>query len=95
MKSEKIQFCDVMSLDFVEKKQFDPVYYEIFGFDWSIIQLDLSDTVYLDWSKETQLCELIEIDSLYHGNIIKREPVRDLNQLKEIIKLFLKKRRVN
>ena len=91
MKQEKIKYCDIMSLNFTEDTQNDSTYFAEYGFDYAIIELDLTKKIYLSWEKETQLCKLVRIDSPEDCNIKKTKEVRNLEHLKEIIDFFTDK----
>jgi len=92
MKQEKIKYSDIMSLGFTEDIQNDSTYFSEFGFDYAIIERKLTKKIYLDWEKETQLCELVRMDHPDTCNIKKKKKVRDLEHLKEIIDFFTDKK---
>lgn len=88
MKQEKIKYSEVIALGFNEDVQSDKVYFDIYGFNYCIITKDLTDNIYLDWAKETQLCEMIRIDNTEDCNIKARLPIRNLKHLEEIVNFF-------
>lgn len=84
----KIKYSEVMALGFKEEILEDNNYFKEFGFKYSIIKLDLTKKIYLDWVKETQLCELIRIDNQKEMNIKARMNINGLKHLKEIVTFF-------
>ena len=89
MKNPQIKYKDIMSLGFTEDRTpCDQVYYNEYGFKYRIYQLQLTDTIYLDWQKETRLCKLVRIDHPDKGNIRGVIDIEDLNHLKQIVKFF-------
>ena len=85
---EKINYSDIMALGFTEEEQSDDVYFRQYGYPWCIITFNLTKKIYIDWAKETQLCEIIRLDSPKTCNVMSRMPIRNLNHLKEIINFF-------
>ena len=88
MEQEKINYDEIMALDFKEEIQNDKIYFAKNGYDYTIITKKLTKKIYLDWDKETKLCELIRIDSPKKCNIKSKMPIMNLNHLKEIINFF-------
>lgn len=88
MEQEKIKYGDIMSFGFTETKEDDPIYFDDYGFNYCIVQLDLTNEIYLDWAKETQLCELVRIDNKEDCNVKNKVKVKNLKQLKEIVDFF-------
>lgn len=84
---EKIRYVDIMELGFTEEIINDKVFFDEYGYDYSVIQLNLTKKIYLDWEKETQLCSIIRQDK--HQNIKKEAPIKNLNHLKEVVDFFL------
>lgn len=91
MKQERIKYKDIMSLGFKEEKQSDSVYFDEYGFDWCIIEKKLTSKIYLNWKKETQFCEIIRLGKGKDASIMRRKPVKNLAQLKEIVDFFCDK----
>jgi len=85
---KKIKYSDVMSLGFKEQENADESYFNEYGYPYCIITKDLTKKIYLDWAKETQLCELVRMDSPKTCNIKKRVQIKSLKQLKEIVEFF-------
>jgi hypothetical protein len=86
MENYKIKYKDIIDLGFTESVEFDPVYFDQYGFDYSIISLKLTKKLYLDWEKETQLCLLLRIDK--HESIRAKKIIKGLEELKELIEFF-------
>ena len=91
MKQEKIKYHIIIDLGFTEEIVKDETYFKQFGYDYCIINFNLTDKIYLEWTKETQLCELIRVDDPKKGNILKRIPVNNIEELKYIIDFFTDK----
>jgi len=88
MEQEKIRYSDVMDLGFKEEIGNDSTYFKKYGFDYAIITKYLTKKIYLDWAKETQLCEMVRIDSPKNCNIKAKLPIRNLEHLKEVVNFF-------
>ena len=95
MNQEKIHYSDIIALGFEQEESHDPIYFEQYGFDYVIITLKLTKRIYIDWAKETQLAEMVRIDSPKKGNIKNRLPIRNLEHLKELVNFFLDKKTTN
>lgn len=91
MKQEKIHYRDIMDLGFNEEICSDSVFFDEFGFDYTIITFKITNKVYLDWDKVTQLCELVRIDSPKTCNIKKKMKIMNLNELKKVLEFFSNK----
>lgn len=81
-----ITYRDVMNLGFNEQIINDNVFFDQYGFDYSIITLKLSKYKYIEWEKETRKAKIVKVDK--DESILKAIPVRDLEHLKEIIEIF-------
>ena len=88
MEQEKFMYSGIMSLGFKEQLVSDKAYFDQYGYEYSMITKYLTKKIYLDWVKETQLCELIRIDNDEEMNIKGRLPIRDIDHLNEIIDFF-------
>jgi len=86
MKQEQITYRGIINLGFTEEYCKDDVYFDHFGFEYVIIEKQLTKKIYLSWAKETRLCEIVRVDK--KGDIKKRMPVKNLEQLKIIINFF-------
>lgn len=95
MKQEKIDYSDIMALGFTEEIGSDSVYYNTYGYEYSIINKDLTKKIYLDWEKETRLCKMVRIDSPKTCNIMSELPIMNLQHLKDIINFFSDKKEQN
>jgi hypothetical protein len=85
---ERIDYSDIMSLGFYEEYSHDTVYYNQFGFEYSVINKNLTPLIYLDWAKETQLCQIVRINNEQDANIVRRMPIKNLQHLKILIEFF-------
>jgi len=89
MKHEQINYKDIMDFGFTEDYQSDSVYEAQYGFPYSIITLNLTKRIYLDWDKETRLCWIYRIDK--EGYIQAKRPIYNLEQLSDTVSFFLEK----
>lgn len=88
MEQEKINYDEIMALGFTEEISEDKSYYAEHGFEYAIINKNLTKKIYLDWEKETKLCEMVRLDSPKTGNIKARLPIKNLQHLKDLINFF-------
>jgi hypothetical protein len=88
MEQEKINYDEIMALDFTEEISEDSSYYAEHGYQYAIITKDLTKKIYLDWTKETKLCEMVRLDKAKCGNIKARMPIMNLDHLKDMINFF-------
>ena len=83
---EQINYSDIIELGFEEEIiSSDKVYFKTHGYEYSIITLNLTGKIYLDWKKETKLCELIRMNSKKKCDIMARMPIMNYSHLSEII----------
>ena len=83
---EEIYYRDIMNLGFHEEFCSDDVYFDEYGYQYTIITKNLTKKIYIDWDKPTRKCKLVRIDKDH--NIKAELPIRDLDYLKEIINFF-------
>ena len=89
MKHERINYKDIMECGFTDDPQHDSVYEAQYGFPYSIVTLNLTKKIYLQWDKETGLCWIYRTDK--DGWIQAKRPVLDLDNLKALVSFFLEK----
>lgn len=89
---EKIKYSDIMALGFEEEEYSDMVFFKEFGYAPSIVTLNLTKKIYIDWDKPTQLCEIVRIDNTDTCDIMKRMPIKDLSHLREMVDFFSDKK---
>lgn len=82
----EINYKTIMDLGFEEEFCSDSVYFDEYGFEYSIISLKLAKHIYLEWSKESRTCEIMRIDKDY--NVIRRKKISGEKELKEIVDFF-------
>ena len=85
---KEIDYIDVINLGFKEEEIHDGVYFDKYGYGYSIINLELTDRIFIYWTKTDRTCELVRIKDPETGNIEKRIPIRDFEHLNEIIEIF-------
>ncbi|MEK0369717.1 MAG: hypothetical protein QQN55_00980 [Nitrosopumilus sp.] len=95
MQQEKINYDEIMSLGFAEEITEDSSYYTEHGFNYAIITKNLTKKIYLYWTKETKLCEMVRIDSPKTCNIKSRMPIINLKHLKDLINFYSDKEEQN
>lgn len=88
MEQEQIPYKEIIRLGFDIETDTDKVYFDEYGFDYYIINKHLTKKIYLDWAKETRLCEMIRLDNTRDNNIMARMPIKNLEHLEEIIDFF-------
>lgn len=86
--NNKIEYCEIIALGFNIEECNDSVYFNQYGFQYCIITLPLTKTIYIEWAKETQLAEIVVLKSKKSGDIIKSIPIRNLQHLKDVIECF-------
>lgn len=86
--AERVRFNDIKDLGFKATECYDRIYLEEYGFEYIIYTLDLTNKIYVDWARETGLCELIRIDSPKECNIKKRVVIENIDHLKRIIDFY-------
>ena len=92
MKQERINYKDVIDLGFRVEECTDQVYFDQYGFEYCIIELQLTPTIYIDWEKEIGMCKMVRVDNADDCNIVKDLPIMNLNHLKELIDFFSDKK---
>lgn len=86
---EQINYSDIIELGFEEKIiDTDKAYFKTHGYSCSIITLKLTGKIYLDWEKDTKLCELIRMNNKKDCDIKARMPVMNYGHLREIISFY-------
>lgn len=91
MTQEKIKYRTIMDLGFTEELINDNVFFDVFGFQYSIITLELTKKIYLDWEKETQLCKLVRVDNTREHNIVGKLPMENIEHVKTMIDFYTNK----
>jgi hypothetical protein len=91
MKQEKIYYSEIMNLGFTEEIVKDDIYFDMYGFDYSIIQKKLTPKIWIKWAKETQLCKMYRVGKKSDVEIVARMKINNLQELKEVINFFTTK----
>lgn len=84
---KRINYSDVMELGFTEDIVPDAVYEAHYGFPYSIITLDLTKKIYIEWHKETGLAEIVRTNK--NHEIQATRPVWNLEHLTDLVNFFL------
>lgn len=84
-----MEYSEIINLGFKEEIVNDKVYFNQFGFDYAIITLQLTKSIYLDWSKDSQICKIVRTDKLH--NILSQKQIKSFDDLKAIIYFFIDK----
>lgn len=87
MRQERIYYSDVIDLGFKEDKINDGVFYDQYGFEYSIVVKYLTDEIFLDWDKVTGFCEMVRVKN-EGEKILGRMPIKDLTHLEKMIAFF-------
>ena len=85
---EQISYKHIMQLGFTETEVNDPVYFDQHGYKYAIIEKKITKNVFIQWHKDSRLCEMYRIDSPKTGNIMKRRPIQTFDELKDIINFY-------
>jgi phage anti-repressor protein len=91
MKQEKIYYSEIMKLGFTEEIVKDGIYFNRHGFDYSIVEKQLTPKIAINWAKETQICEMYRVGKKSEGDIVARMKINNLQELKEVINFFTTK----
>jgi hypothetical protein len=83
----RIKYRDIMDLGFIETFHNDDVYFDEFGYQWSIVEKRLTKKISLDWSKDTQKVTIIRSNG--DGDILAQRPIDTLQHLKDIIEFYI------
>lgn len=90
MEQGQINYSEIIDLGFKEEiHEEDKVFFKTHGFDYSIITMKLTKKIYLDWSKETKLCELVRMNSAKKCDILARLPIMNYKHLRDIIEFYV------
>jgi hypothetical protein len=84
----QINYKDILDQGFTIEECVDQVYHNTYGYPYCIITKNLTDTIYLDWEKETRLCYLVRIDNHECCNIKAKRLIKDVEDLKDTIKFY-------
>lgn len=83
---DEIAYGDIMDLGFEEEFIDDEIFFDQYGYRYSIVSKKLTKKLELDWDKQTRICKLLRMDS--ESNIRKSIKIKNLDDLKEIIDFF-------
>lgn len=86
---EEINYKEIIDLGFKETFSDDDVYFNQYGYQYSIIELKLTKHIYIDWDKPTRICSLIRINNKKECNIMAKYKIQGLEELKKIINFFI------
>lgn len=87
----QIDYSDIIDLGFEEVKANDSVYFNKYGYHYVIIEKELTNTIHVEWAKETMMCKIVRVDNPKTCNILAESPIYGLKHLKEIILFFTDK----
>ena len=85
---QQIRYKDVMDLGFIETQCPDNVFRDEYGYDYKIVELNLTKKISIDWNIETRMCQLIRINNNIDCDVKARYPIKNLDELKTIIDFF-------
>lgn len=85
---KEIWYKDIVAAGFTFEEASCPTFEAQYGYPWCIVTKNLTKRVYLDWSQETRLVELIRINNNKDCDIKARMPIRDLAHMQELIAFF-------
>ena len=85
---KEINYKDIIDLGFKETFHDDNVYFNQYGYQYSIVELKLTKYIYIDWEKSSRICSLIRINNKEECSIQAKYIIQNLEELKNIIKFF-------
>ena len=85
---KEINYKDVMDLGFKEVYHHDEVYFNQYGYKYSIVELKLTKHIFIDWEKPTRMCTLVRINNKQDCEIQAKYTIKSLEELKKIINFF-------
>ena len=88
LENNQIFFTDIVDSGFNIQDVEDDVYMKQNGYKYTINTLYLTTEIYLNWDKETKLCQMVRVDNKNTQNVVAKMPIKGLNHLKEIIAFF-------
>jgi|AntAceMinimDraft_6_1070360.scaffolds.fasta_scaffold127115_1 hypothetical protein len=91
MEQEKIYYSEIMKLGFTEEIVNDGIYFNRYGFDYAIIEKQLTPHIAINWAKETQICEMYRVGKKSEGDIVACMKINNLQELQEVINFFTTK----
>jgi hypothetical protein len=86
MEQKEIWYKDIKRLGFKIEESPDKVYFDQYGFPYSVVYINLTKHVSIEWEQETRLCRMLNCDK--EGNIIGNIPIQDLAHLEQMIEFF-------
>ena len=84
---KEIDYSEIIELGFKEEFANDNIFFNQYGYKYSIITLEIEGGYYFDWDKTTRKAKLVSIDDEH--NILSEMPIKDLKHLKELLYFFL------
>jgi hypothetical protein len=85
MEQKEIWYKDVVDLGFKIEEAQDEVYFAKNGFHSEMIEMDLTNDIFISWTKEDRKCMMYWVD----GDFVKAKvPINDLDGLKDVIEIF-------
>lgn len=88
MEQTEFTYKFIMDLEFKEEFNSDSVFFDKYGYDYSIVTLQLSPKIYVDWDKTTRKCKLVRLKNLKTQDIGNEMPIFTEEQLINIIAFF-------
>ena len=82
----KIKYFDIKKLGFKEEHCNDAVFFNEFGYQYTVFTLNLSNRIMIDWDQPTQKAEALICDK--DGSVLNRLKIKNLEHLKEVISIF-------
>ena len=90
IEQQTINYEHVMNLGFKRQQQTCPIFYAQYGFIWFVVDINLTTEIYIDWDCVTRTCTMHRCDKDPNegGHIQSTFLIKDLEELKQIIKFF-------
>lgn len=83
---EEFNYADLMNLGFERKNMSDSVFLDQHGYEWFLVELQLTTAIRCEWDCETRFLEIVRYDK--KGNVLNRTAINSIEDLKLIIDVF-------
>jgi hypothetical protein len=88
MEQKKIRYKEIIDLGFEIIGGNCNVFFETYGYPYNIYKIFLTKKIYIQWHQDSRTCEMFRINSQNEADIKARWEIKDLTELKRIIKFF-------
>lgn len=89
MVQEEIDYKVIKDLRFEETESHDEVFFNKYGYPYTIYTKQLTKRVYVDWDQVKRTCEMVRVDK--EENILNRLKIDGEDTLKQLVEFFTTK----